>query len=72
MSWWQNIPFFLIWCPLLLSSVTAVLKPRYSRKMIVILPTLGVAASAVLLACCLRAGGSFRYSLGAFGAPYGN
>ena len=72
MNWWQNIPFFLIWCPLLLSSVTAVLKPRFSRKMAVAVPLLGTIASAVLLLFCIKNQGSFLFSLGVFGAPYGN
>lgn len=72
MNWWHNIPFFLIWCPLLLSSVTAALKPRFARKMAVLLPALGTVFSAILLFFCWNAGGYFRYSLGAFGAPFGN
>ncbi|MBP3652668.1 MAG: sodium:proton antiporter [Clostridia bacterium] len=72
MSWWNNIPFFLIWCPLLLSSVTAVLKPRYAKKLALSLPLIGTLASAILLFFTIREGGSFLYSLGEFGAPFGN
>ena len=38
MSWWQNIPFFLVWGPLMLSSITAVLKPKQARAMMLIVP----------------------------------
>ena len=59
MNWWHNIPFFLIWCPLLLSSVTAVLKPRYAKKLALGLPLIGTIASAILLFFTIREGGSF-------------
>ena len=73
MSWWQNIPFFLVWGPLLLSSVTAALKPKQARAMMLIVPASGTLASAALLVSLLKnGGGSFRYALGAFGAPVGN
>ena len=73
MSWWQNIPFFLVWGPLLLSSITAVLKPKQARAMMLIVPAAGTIASTALLVCLLKSGGeSFRYALGAFGAPFGN
>lgn len=72
MSWWQNLPFFLVWGPLLLSSVTAVLKPRWARGMMLAVPAAGTIASITLLACLLKSGEPFVYSLGAFGAPVGN
>lgn len=73
MSWWQNIPFFLVWGPLLLSSVTAALKPKQARAMMLIVPAAGTLASAALLVSLLKnGGGSFHYALGAFGAPVGN
>ena len=72
MSWWQNIPFFLVWGPLLLSSVTAVLKPRYARAMALIVPAAGTLASGVFLGCMLRSGKAFVYPLGKYGAPVGN
>ena len=72
MSWWQNIPFFLVWGPLLLSSITAVLKPKQARAMMLIVPAAGTLASTALLLCLLQSGEAFRYALGAFGAPFGN
>ena len=57
---------------MLLSGVTAVLRPRRALHMAMFVPMAGVIASAVLLAGCLRAGGSFLYPLGEFGAPMGN
>ena len=72
MSWWQNLPFFLVWGPLALSSVTAVMKPKFARRMALIVPAAGTLASGLLLACILRTGASFLYPLGEFGAPYGN
>ena len=59
MNWWQNIPFFLIWCPLLLSSVTAVLPPRFAKKMALGLPLAGAIAAAVLLYHTIGYDGSF-------------
>ena len=72
MSWWQNLPFFLVWGPLLLSSVTAALKPKYARAMALVVPAAGTIASAALLGCILKSGSAFLYPLGAFGAPFGN
>ena len=72
MSWWQNLPFFLVWGPLLLSSVTAALKPKYARAMALVVPAAGMIASAALLGCILKSGSAFLYPLGAFGAPFGN
>ncbi len=72
MSWWQNIPFILIMLPLLFASVTAVLKPRYAQIMILLFPALSVVLSGILLWFLLGEGASFTYSMGAFGAPFGN
>ena len=72
MNWWQNLPFFLVWGPLLLSSITAVLKPRQARAMALIVPAAGTVASAVLLFFIRRSAEAFVYPLGAFGAPFGN
>ena len=72
MSWWQNIPFFLVWGPLMLSSVTAVLKPRYARGMALAVPAAGALASGAFLGCMIRSGQAFVYPLGKYGAPVGN
>lgn len=71
MSWWQNIPFFLVWTPLLMASLTAVLPYRVSRFLILLFPALCAAFAAVLLARTLG-GGYFTFSMGVFGAPFGN
>ena len=52
--------------------MTAVLKPRFAKKLALGLPLTGTIASAVLLYHTVRDGGSFVYSLGEFGAPFGN
>ena len=72
MKFWQNLPFLLIWTPMLLSGVTAALKPRLALRMALFVPLAGTLGSAALLLECLRAGGSFLYPLGEFGAPMGN
>ena len=72
MTWWQNIPFFLVWTPLACASVTAVLSPKVSRFLILLFPALCAAFAAILTAFCLRAGAAFTFSMGVFGAPYGN
>ena len=72
MTWWQNLPFFLIWGPMLISGVTAILKPRRALHVAFAVPLLGTIGSAILLAGCLHAGGHFLYPLGEFGAPMGN
>lgn len=72
MKWWQNIPFLLIWCPLLLSSVTAALKSRYAGRLAIGVTFAGLIGAGVLLLNLLDEGTSFRYSMGVFGAPYGN
>ena len=38
MNWWKNLPFFLIWGPMLLSGVTAVLRPRRALYMAMLVP----------------------------------
>ena len=72
MSWWRNIPFFLIWGPLLLSGITAVLRPKRALPVALLAPMAGMVASFALLLGCLREDGSFLYPLGEFGAPMGN
>lgn len=72
MIWWQNIPFFLVWTPLLFASITAVLRAKVSRFLILLFPAVSALLSAILTWYCLRNGGSFAFSMGAFGAPYGN
>lgn len=72
MSSWQNIPFFLVWTPLLFASLTAVLKPRVSRFLILLFPALCALFSSILLARVLQSGGAFTFSMGVFGAPFGN
>lgn len=72
MKWWYNLPFFMIWTPLILSSVTAIVKPGMARKMIFIIPGAEIFASVILLYQTIVTDSSFTYSLGEFGAPFGN
>lgn len=72
MSWWQNIPFFLVWTPLLMASLTAVLPYRVSRFLILLFPALCATFASVLLVHTLRTGAAFTFSMGVFGAPFGN
>lgn len=72
MIWWQNIPFFLVWTPLLFASVTAVLKPRAARCMILLFPGLCAVFGAILALYTARTGASFTYAMGVFGTPFGN
>ena len=72
MSWWQNIPFFLVWTPLLMASLTAVLPYRVSRFLILLFPALCATFASVLLFYTLRTGAAFTFSMGIFGAPFGN
>ena len=52
--------------------MTAVLKPRFAKKFALGLPLAGTIASAILLFYTISNDGSFLYSLGEFGAPFGN
>jgi multicomponent Na+:H+ antiporter subunit D len=70
--WWRNIPFFLVWTPLLFASITAAVKPKLARFLILLFPALGVVLAGVLTAKLVEAGGAFTYAMGAFGAPFGN
>ena len=72
MIWWRSIPFFLVWTPLAFASVTAVLRSKASRFLILLFPAVCAGFAAVLTACCLRSGTAFTFSMGVFGAPYGN
>ena len=72
MIWWRNIPFFLVWTPLLFASITAAVKPKLARFLILLFPALGVVLAGVLTAKLVEAGGAFTYAMGAFGAPFGN
>ena len=47
MIWWRNIPFFLVWTPLLFASITAAVKPKLARFLILLFPALGVVLAGV-------------------------
>ncbi|MBQ9324786.1 MAG: sodium:proton antiporter [Clostridia bacterium] len=72
MKWWQNIPFFLVWVPLLCASLTAVLPCKASQALILLFPALGTVLSGVLY---LHVSGNmafYTFPMGLFGAPFGN
>jgi len=72
MQWWQNIPIFLIILPLAASPVLSVLKPKYSRAVLVSVSALVLALSITLLSFLSVSGGSYVIKMGEVGAPFGN
>ena len=72
MQWWQNIPLFLIVCPLMCAVICSVLKGRAARGLMAALSVLVTAGMAAVLLCSLRAGESYVYPMGEIGAPFGN
>lgn len=72
MRWFENLPFVMIWLPMALSAVTAVLPAKHAHRVMIGMPLLGCVLSGVLLYELAGSGTSFCYRLGEFGAPFGN
>jgi proton-translocating NADH-quinone oxidoreductase chain N len=72
MSWWQNIPFFLIWLPLASAGFTSIQSPRNARRVLTFVTGLCFAGALVFLYFIAGYDDSYLYSLGKIGAPFGN
>ena len=69
---WQNIPILLVLLPLGLSSLTAVLKPKASRALMLGVNTVCLCLSAIMLCVVIINGEAFTVKMGEVGAPFGN
>ena len=72
MAWWQNLPLFLILCPLVCGVACSVLKGKAVRIMMAGLTLLECAGMAVLLRYTAEGNISFVFTMGETGAPFGN
>ena len=72
MRLWQNLPLFLILCPLMGAVVCSVLPGKIARGVMCALSGLAAACMGLLLLFVSRAGESFVYPMGEIGAPFGN
>lgn len=72
MTWWQNLPLFLILCPLMGAAVCSALKGKAARAVITVLSALECVGMGVLLYHTSADDQSFVYAMGEIGAPFGN
>ena len=72
MTWWQNLPLFLILCPLMCAAVCSALKGKAARVVITALSALECAGMGALLYYTAKGNESFVYAMGEIGAPFGN
>lgn len=72
MTWWQNLPLFLILCPLMCAAICSALKGKAARAVITALSALECAGMGVLLYFTAAKNESFVYAMGEIGAPFGN
>ena len=64
MTWWQNLPLFLILIPLICAAVSSVLKGKAARAVMAGLIAFQCLGMAVLLYNTMRTGESFIYAMG--------
>ena len=72
MTWWQNLPLFLILCPLMCAAVCSALKGKAARAVMTVLAALECAGMSILLYFTAAGNESFVYAMGEIGAPFGN
>lgn len=72
MTWWQNLPLFLILCPLMCAAICSALKGKAARAVITALSALECAGMGFLLYFTAAKKESFVYAMGEIGAPFGN
>ena len=72
MTWWQNLPLFLILCPLMCAAVCSALKGRAARAAMTALAGLECVGMGILLYFTAAGNESFVYAMGEIGAPFGN
>lgn len=72
MTWWQNLPLFLILGPLMCAAICSALKGNAARAVITALSALECAGMGVLLYYTASKNESFVYAMGEIGAPFGN
>jgi formate hydrogenlyase subunit 3/multisubunit Na+/H+ antiporter MnhD subunit len=72
MRWWQNLPFLLIWLPLASAAFTSLLPPARARRALAVVTGACCAGALIFLYYMAGYNGSYVYSLGKIGAPFGN
>ena len=71
-AWWQNLPLFLILCPLMCGVACSVLRGKAARCAAAVMTAAESAGMAVLLRFTASGNVSFTYAMGEIGAPFGN
>ena len=72
MIWWQNLPLFLILCPLMCAALCSALKGKAARAVMTVLAALECICMGVLLYYTAAENESYVYAMGEIGAPFGN
>ncbi len=72
MTWWQNLPLFLILCPLMCAAVCSALKGNAARAAMTVLAALECVCMSVLLYYTSTGNECYVYAMGDIGAPFGN
>lgn len=72
MTWWQNLPLFMIVAPLMCAAVCSVLKAKAARAVMLVLSALECCCMGVLLYFTQTRNLSFTFAMGEIGAPFGN
>ncbi len=72
LAWWQNLPLFLILCPLMCGVACSALRGKAARCASAVMTAAESAGMAVLLWFTASGNVSFTYAMGEIGAPFGN
>ena len=72
LAWWQNLPLFLVLCPLMCGVACSALRGKASRCVTAAMCAAESAGMAVLLWYTASGNVSFTYAMGEIGAPFGN
>ena len=72
LAWWQNLPLFLILCPLMCGVACSALRGKAARYAAAVMTAAESVGMAVLLWYTASGNASFTYAMGEIGAPFGN
>ena len=72
LAWWQNLPLFLILCPLMCGVACSALHGKAARCAAAVMTAAESAGMAMLLWFTASGNVTFTYAMGDIGAPFGN
>ena len=72
LAWWQNLPLFLILCPLMCGVACSALHGKAARCAAAVMTAAESAGMAMLLWFTASGNVTFTYAMGEIGAPFGN